>query len=75
MKCSVCKRGETRLGHATLTLERGITTVVFKDVPAEVCANCGEAFHSEEVTRELLFQAEQAARAGVVVDVRRYASA
>ena len=27
-----------------MTLERDTTTVVFKNVPAEVCENCGEAF-------------------------------
>jgi YgiT-type zinc finger domain-containing protein len=75
MKCPVCRHGETKPGRATVTLERGDTTLVFKDVPAEVCGNCGEAFHSEEVTRALLAQAEDAARAGVEVDVRRYAAA
>lgn len=73
MKCPICKHGETRPGRATVTLERGDATLVFKDVPADVCENCGEAFHSEEVTRALLAQAEYAARAGVEVDVRRYA--
>ena len=74
MKCPVCRHGETRPGRATVTLERGDTTLVFKDVPADVCENCGEAFHSETVTRALLAQAEDAARAGVEVDVRRYAA-
>ena len=46
---------------------------MFKDVPAEVCENCGEAFYSEEATRALLAQAEDTARAGVEVDVWRYA--
>ena len=75
MKCSICRHGETEPGRATVTLERGATTLVFKDVPAEVCGNCGEAFHSDEVTRALLAQAEEAARSGVEVDVRRYAAA
>lgn len=74
MKCPICRHGETRPGRATVTLERGDATLVFKDVPAEVCENCGEAFHSEKVTRALLAQAEDAARAGVEVDVRRYAA-
>ena len=75
MKCPVCKNGDTNSGLATVTLERRGTTLVFKDVPADVCGNCGEAFHSEEVTRALLAQAEHAARSGVEVDVRRYAAA
>ena len=74
MKCPVCRQGETRPGRVTVTLARGDSTLVFKGVPAEVCENCGEAFHSEQVTRALLAQAEDAARAGVEVDVRRYAA-
>ena len=46
MKCPVCKNGDTNSGSATVTLERRGTTLVFKDVPADVCGNCGEAFHS-----------------------------
>jgi YgiT-type zinc finger domain-containing protein len=40
MKCVICKHGSTKSGRATITLERGGTTVVIKGVPAEVCANC-----------------------------------
>ena len=50
-------------------------TLVFRDVPGEVCDNCGEAFHPEEVASALLQQAEQAAKAGVEVEVRRFAVA
>ena len=75
MRCPVCKNGDTNSGLATVTLERSGTTLVFKDVPADICGNCGEAFHSEGVTRRLLAQADEAARGGVEVDVRRYAPA
>jgi len=74
MKCPICKHGETKPGTATVTLERGGMAVVFRAVPAEVCDNCGEAFHDEAVTAALLRQAEQAAAAGVEVDVRRFAA-
>ena len=74
MKCPICKKGEMNASVATVTLERGAITLVFKEVPADVCGNCGEAFHSEEVTRALLAQAEEAAHAGVERDVRAYAA-
>ena len=70
MKCVICKHGETRAGHTTVTLERGDTVVVFKHVPAQVCDNCGEAYVSEEITAQLLDEAEEAVRARVQVDVR-----
>lgn len=72
MKCAVCKNGETRLGKATLTLERNKTTLVIKGVPAEVCANCGEEYVSDEVTARLLETAEATSKTGVQVDVREY---
>lgn len=75
MKCVVCKQGETKPGTATVTLERNGTTLVIKGVPAEVCGNCGEDYIGEETARRLLKDAEEAAQAGVQVDVRRFVAA
>ena len=75
MKCPICKHGKTRQGLASITLERGDSTVMFKRVPAEVCENCGEIYHDAAVTRSLLEQANQAALKGVEIDVRQYATA
>ena len=74
MKCVICKHGETAAGTATVTLERGATTVVFKDVPAQVCGNCGERYVDEAVARQLLEQAQGAVDNGVQVDVRSFAA-
>jgi len=73
MRCVICKHGETEAGHTTVTLERGQTVVVFRSVPAQVCANCGEAYVSEKVTAQLLKEAEEAVQARVQVDVREAA--
>jgi YgiT-type zinc finger domain-containing protein len=75
MKCVICRHGETEPGHTTVTVERGRTVLVFRNVPAQVCANCGEAYVSEEITAQLLAEAEEAVRARVQVDVRELASA
>ncbi|MEF8767006.1 type II toxin-antitoxin system MqsA family antitoxin [Candidatus Accumulibacter contiguus] len=56
-----CRHGEPRPGAVTVPLERDGMTIVFREVPALVCENCGEAFHDEAVTAALLKQAEQAA--------------
>ena len=71
----ICKNGETHSGNATVTLERGGTTLVVKGVPARVCANCGEEYVDEAITAKLLNTEEEAVRAGVQVDVREYAAA
>lgn len=74
MKCVICKLGRTSSGLTTVTLEREKTTVVIKEVPAEVCDNCGEYYLSEEVTEKLHQLAEQAFCAGVEVEVLKYAA-
>lgn len=75
MKCTVCKHGETRPGKVSVTLERRGATLVFREVPALVCDNCGEAYHDEAVATQLMQRAEDAVLAGVEIDVRRYAAA
>lgn len=75
MKCVVCKKGETKIGKATVTLEKDGATLVFKGVPARVCANCGEEYVDQEITARLLQSAEEAARSGVQVEVRQYTAA
>ena len=74
MKCLFCKQGEARPGRVTVMLERGETLVIFKDVPGDVCENCGEYFLSAEVTRQLLERAEEALRKGAEVEILRFAA-
>lgn len=69
MKCVICKHGETHPGRTTVTLQRNGTTMVVKNVPAEVCDSCGEAYVDETTARELLLRAEEAAQTGVTVRV------
>jgi len=72
VKCVVCKVGETHDGFTTVTLERDGATLVVRKVPAQVCENCGEAYVSAEVTRQLTQSAKEALRPGVEVDVREF---
>ena len=72
MKCIICRNSETHPGTTTVTFERNGFTFVVKDVPAQVCPNCGEDYVDEKVAGELLKSAEQMAAAGAQVDVRRY---
>ncbi len=46
-----------------------------KGVPVRVCANCGQEYVAEEIAVQLLTLAEDAAKAGVEVDVREYVAA
>jgi len=69
------KVSETRPGKATVTLERDGTTLVIKNVPAEICSNCGEEYVNAETTELLLSTAKEAVRSGVQVSVRDYIAA
>ncbi len=69
------RRGETAPGTATVTLERRGLTLVVRGVPARVCRNRGEEYVEEAEAARLLSAAEDAARAGVKVDVRDYVAA
>ncbi|RLA76788.1 MAG: hypothetical protein DRG30_01920 [Epsilonproteobacteria bacterium] len=72
MKCMICKHGETKKGSTTVTFEKGISTIVFKEVPAQICDNCGEKYIDESTTKELLNKARQIVKNGVEVDIRKY---
>jgi len=74
MQCVLCRQGATRPGHVTVTLERSGSVVIFKEVPAEVCENCGEYYLSDEVTDRLMSRAEEAIRQGAEVEIVRYAA-
>ncbi len=74
MKCLICKTGKTKTGTATVTLERADTVVVIKDVPAQVCDNCGEYYLSEEVSSRIYALAEEAVKRKVEVEVLHYAA-
>ncbi len=75
MKCVVCNQAETVPGMTSVLLERDQLTLVVKNVPAQICPNCGEAYADETVTASLLREAEQMVKAGAKVDVREYALA
>lgn len=75
MICPICRCGTTRPGFASVTLERDATTLLVKDVPAQVCDNCGEEFIDEAASANLLHAAETAVHDGVQVELRRYAAA
>ena len=58
MKCIICEIGELKPGKTTFTMKRDQSVIVFEDVPALICENCGEEFFEEEVNGNLLKQAE-----------------
>lgn len=74
MKCAICRNGDTIYGFVTVVLEKDQTTLVFRNVPARICENCGEEYISEETNRVLLARAREAADRGVDLELLQFAA-
>ncbi len=74
MKCAICRHGNTVDGRIPIVLDKEQTTLVFKDVPAQVCDNCGEEYLSSEINKELLKLANAAIKRGVYLELLKYAA-
>jgi YgiT-type zinc finger domain-containing protein len=74
MKCVICKHGETEPGRATLSFQEGDTTVIVKEVPADICRTCGEPYVSADVAAALDRRVDEAAQRGAEVEILRYAA-
>jgi YgiT-type zinc finger domain-containing protein len=59
--CSACKKGSVERGTTTATFETDGTTVVIRNVPADVCTACGEGYYDVLTTERLLVLAADAA--------------
>ena len=75
MKCVICKQGRIRKGTSTVTLERHRTTLVFKQVPALICENCGESYLDQKISAKLFKKALAAVQEGVQLDIRAFKAA
>jgi len=74
MMCLICKNGSINLGKTTVMLQRNECTIIFKNVPADICDNCGEYYLKEEVAGQILQRAEEAVKKGTEVEILRYAA-
>ena len=74
MKCAICRNGETEKGFSTIVLEKNDTTLVFKCVPSEICANCGEEYISANINRKLLELAREESKKGVTLEMLNFAA-
>ncbi len=74
MKCVICRHSETHPGKVTVTLTRGESTIIIKNVSADVCDNCSEYYLSDTITEQILTMAEEAINKGVEVEILRMAA-
>jgi YgiT-type zinc finger domain-containing protein len=74
MKCAICKNGTTAKKLITVTFDKNGTTLVFKDVPAQVCDNCGEEYVSDAINSNLLQTARSVLKRKVSLEMLKYAA-
>lgn len=67
--CSICRVGELTPGNVTVTLEKGNSIVLLKNVPAQVCSNCASYFLDPATTRLVLQKAENSVKNGAELEV------
>lgn len=74
IECVICKNGTMQDGHVTVTLQRGESVIIIKNVPASVCENCGEYKLSESVTARVMQIAEESVNKHVEIEVLQFAA-
>ena len=72
MKCLICLQAETVRGLTSIPFERGEFRLTINNVPALICPHCGEAYVDEDVTIQLLQNAEKIFDEGVREGVAEY---
>lgn len=63
-RCYFCGHGTLERQRVTVDLRRGDRLIVIKNVPALVCAACGERQYSVETSREIDRILEEVERTG-----------
>lgn len=73
MECVICKTGMTGPGKAMYSIEKNGRVIVIKNVDADICNNCGEAYFSIETSKwlsEKVKEAEQSQSGEEIIHIR-----
>ena len=53
MTCVMCKNRRMTRGTTVLPIERRKAVLLVTDIPARICANCGEPYINEKIAKEV----------------------
>ena len=53
MTCVICKNKKMKRGTTVLLIERGKAVLLVTDIPARICANCGESYIDERTAKQV----------------------
>ena len=74
MRCIACKNGTTKPGRTSYVVDRNGRVVVIRDVPAEICEQCGEVYFDERTAQSLYDQAERIFAHGSEIEITKFAA-
>ena len=69
MKCVLCETGTLKKGKTTVTLTKGDSIVIFKQVPALICDQCGHYNLESATAKQLLKLAHEALKKGTELEI------
>jgi len=75
MTCIACKKGSTQPGTTTVSIDKGATIVVIRDVPAEICSTCGEEYIAAHIIKDIDKLVASAQKAGLNIAVQQFNAA
>ena len=53
MTCVICKNKKMKRGTTVLPIERVKAVLLVTNIPARICANCGEPYIDEKIAKEV----------------------
>lgn len=72
MSCPICGHNALSPGTTTFAADADGTVVVMRNVPADVCDNCGESFVTDTIAAELEALVADAKNSGTESLVRHF---
>ena len=73
MDCIICKNGTLQEGKDTVTFEKNGHLIIIRDVPGEVCDNCGHFYVDSDAAIEIQKKVKKAVADGAELEILRYA--
>jgi YgiT-type zinc finger domain-containing protein len=74
MRCNTCKSGNTVPGRTSYVVDRKGRAAVIRDVPAEICEQCGETYFDAKTAQSLYDQVERILAHGSEVEITKFAA-
>lgn len=72
MICIICRQAELVDGFTSIPFERDEFRLLIRNIPAQVCPNCGEAIVDEDVAVHLLEKAKAIFEQGIMEGACEY---